>query len=421
MKTAPGTCAELFAFSFRVSNLLRLEELSSMYRVLLVLILTQTAVYGQSNETDLTFMTTPELLTHWGYEVESHTIKTEDHYLLTIHRIPNRKSKYYPILVQHGILMASDSWVLRGPKEDLVLLLADAGFDVWLANTRGNYYSKSHATYKNVQKRFWNFGWNELGLYDIPCMIRHVQRITGQSKIVHMGHSMGTTSFYTMLTKKPEMNEKIFAHVSLAPVAYMDHMKSLIVLRPIVKLIHQLIALQNRLKLYDLFARDVRLTKLIQKICNVNEQNKRSCYRIVFHFIGFDYSQLREEDFDRFMGHFPSGASAGMLLHYFQNAISREFREFDYGHVLNLEKYGTPVPPLYNLTKVTAPVYIYYSTNDYLSHNLDVERLAKKLPNVKKKYLVPYKYFNHMDYIWAKDAKKLLFDDVIETMKDFLL
>lgn len=158
-----------------------------------------------------------------------------------MHRIPNPNSTYYPIIVQHGILLASDSWVLRGPEEDLVFLLADRGFDIWLANTRGNYYSKSHISYNSMQKRFWDFGWDELGMYDIPAMIKYVQKITDRDKIVHMGHSMGTTSFYAMLSKKPEMNDKILAHISLAPVAYMDRMRSLEVLRPITLIIKQLI------------------------------------------------------------------------------------------------------------------------------------------------------------------------------------
>ncbi len=49
----------------------------------------------------------------------------------------------------------------------------------------------------------------------------------------------------------------------------------------------------------------------------------------------------------------------------------------------------------------------------------DVDKLARKLPNVKKKYLVPYKNFNHLDYILAIDAKKLLFDDIINTLRTF--
>lgn len=72
-------------------------------------------------------------------------------------------------------------------------------------------------------------------------MIRHVKKVTGRPKIVHMGHSMGTTSFYAMLSKKPEMSKEIYAHVSLAPVAYMDRMKSLQVLQPLMTVVNELI------------------------------------------------------------------------------------------------------------------------------------------------------------------------------------
>lgn len=55
--------------------------------------------------------------------MENHTVRTDDDYILTMHRIPNQNSRYYPILIQHGIFLASDCWVLRGPKEDLGELL----------------------------------------------------------------------------------------------------------------------------------------------------------------------------------------------------------------------------------------------------------------------------------------------------------
>jgi len=34
-------------------------------------------------------------------------------------------------------------------------LLADAGFDVWLGNVRGNTYSKRHIKYHVDDHRFW--------------------------------------------------------------------------------------------------------------------------------------------------------------------------------------------------------------------------------------------------------------------------
>ena len=37
---------------------------------------------------------------------------------------------------------------------------------------------------------------------------------------------------------------------------------------------------------------------------------------------------------------------------------------FDHGTIGNLKQYGTTYPSEYNLTMVTAPVYLFYSDND---------------------------------------------------------
>lgn len=54
----------------------------------------------------------------YGYPGESHDVQTEDGYTLTIHRIPygrnNTKKNRPVVLLQHGIVLSSDQWVLRG-------------------------------------------------------------------------------------------------------------------------------------------------------------------------------------------------------------------------------------------------------------------------------------------------------------------
>lgn len=50
-----------------------------------------------------------------------------------------------------------------------------------------------------------------------------------------------------------------------------------------------------------------------------------------------------------------------------QHNVGEKFTRFDYGHVdLNMKNYGTSEPPDYNMSLVTAPVYLIYGDNDPL-------------------------------------------------------
>jgi hypothetical protein len=40
---------------------------------------------------------------------------------------------------------------------------------------------------------------------------------------------------------------------------------------------------------------------------------------------------------------------------------------FDYGYFENKRVYGQSAPPDYELSKITAPVFLHYSGNDWLS------------------------------------------------------
>lgn len=63
----------------------------------------------------------------------------------------------------------------------------------------------------------------------------------------------------------------------------------------------------------------------------------------------------------------PASSSTKQSLHYCQSITSGIFRWFDYGIIKNKEYYHTRKPPIYNISKITAPVGLFYSENDQLS------------------------------------------------------
>jgi len=49
----------------------------------------------------------------------------------------------------------------------------------------------------------------------------------------------------------------------------------------------------------------------------------------------------------------------------------------------------------------------------------DVLQLYKQLPNPIGSFRVPLTQFNHLDFMWGKDARTLVYDYVIELMTKY--
>lgn len=121
--------------------------------------------------------------------------------------------------------------------------------------------------------------------------------------------------------------------------------------------------------------------------------------------------------FPVFLSHTPAGASTYQLLHYVQGARSKRFAKFDYGSSeMNLAKYGSVSPPDYKLKNVRTRVILHYADNDWLAAVSDVKRLHSQLPDSQLNHM-PDRMFEHMDFIWGSGTRKVLYNEIIGSMK----
>jgi lysosomal acid lipase/cholesteryl ester hydrolase len=149
------------------------------------------------------------MVKYWKhYNCEQHIVRTQDDYLLCVHRIPSIKtpaserkkdantrleskgieiidrldqftktsnaggSSYNGkpvVLLYHGFLMSSEVWVANQDEQcNLPFVLARNGYDVWLGNARGNKYSQYHVNLSPRHQAFWEFSINEFAMRDLP-------------------------------------------------------------------------------------------------------------------------------------------------------------------------------------------------------------------------------------------------------------
>lgn len=103
---------------------------------------------------------------------------------------------------------------------------AEAGYDVWMGNARGNYYSRNHRSMNPdsiLNQNFWRFSWDEIGNYDLPAFVDYILSVTGQKKLHYVGHSQGGTTFLVLNSLRPEYSEKFISFQGLAPASFFDY------------------------------------------------------------------------------------------------------------------------------------------------------------------------------------------------------
>lgn len=132
-----------------------------------------------------------------------------------------------PIFLQHGLLDSSDTWIINDEDKAPAFMLANAGYDIWLGNSRGNKHSRKHIKYNpDKDAAFWEFSFQHMADFDLPTVFKYVNNATKQ-KLIYIGHSQGTIQMHVALSKRnPGVEDYLDKYFGFGPVAYVSYQKS---------------------------------------------------------------------------------------------------------------------------------------------------------------------------------------------------
>lgn len=383
-----------------------------------------TAMPGYHADDD-TQKTLGEYILSYGYSFEKHKVLTPDGYILTLWRIPKkineRHKKSQPVLFLHGLLDNGFTWLFKDLKQNLPIMLADEGYDVWIGNNRGTLHAKEHInpkkfSWKDPFNEYWDFSLDHLAAIDVHVMIDYVCDITGYNQIDYIGHSQGTAQFFIQSMLNPDyLNAHIRRYVALGAVLFVQNVPGLF-----EKAV-------NWLRIPDFFynigLKNIGMLPALTPLFSaVARYFPRFVEIIVTTITG--YTKRRNFDISRFPLLFlnePGGSSAQNLLHWMQLMRCEEpsVKMFDFGLIGNLEHYGKSQPPDYNIKALKSlefPMYLFAGTKDSIVSAKDFETLIARLPKdkVQHEYIDDY---GHLDYVWANNAHLILYPKIIEFLK----
>lgn len=293
---------------------------STLSLVLLVFFFCQPTVWGRMRLLELTAASGAGIcklvVETWGYVCQEHTVTTKDGYVLSLQRIPKGLSDNAtdqgrpPVLLQHGVLMDGVTWLLNTPNQSLAFILADSGYDVWIANSRGTQYSLGHTTLSSSDPAYWDWSWDELVAYDLPAIVLYVYHQSGQM-LHYVGHSQGTLIALAAFSQR-QLVDKVKSAGLLSPVAYLSRITSPLARAAVDNFLSELLYWSG---LHQFEPRGQAVTSLLKDIC---KKPGIECTDLLTSFTG-ENCCLSTAIVNTFLEHEPQSTATKNMIHLAQS------------------------------------------------------------------------------------------------------
>ncbi|XP_050383396.1 triacylglycerol lipase 2-like [Argentina anserina] len=353
--------------------------------------------------------------TQQGYTCQDYQVTTEDGYILGLQRIATEKSNTsstthkLPVILQHGLSGDAASWLLNPPDQALAFILADKGFDVWLANARGTQSSRGHNSLSTSDPTYWEWTWDQLAAYDLPAYFNYVNNQTGQ-KVHYVGHSLGTLSVLAALSQQ-KLSNTLRSAALLCPIVYLGQITTLL-----GRISAQSYTAEG---LYAAGVREYPPTgqagqNLETFLCS---QPGVDCTNFMAAVTGPTCCQTPISS-NLLFQHIPQSTSTKNMVHLSQMIRRGTITMFDYVFpAINMQHYNQLTPPVYNMASIPkdVPLFFGYGGRDALSDVNDVKALLNDLKDHDRAKLVEQyiEEYAHMDFIMAGNANQKVYDPLI--------
>lgn len=248
-----------------------------------------------------------EFVGKMNYTAEAISVVTKDNYMLRVHRLPQDKPTDKVVFIMHGMLSSSLDWVLIGRDKSIggcnllnlelhylllfipyqALLLHDIGYDVFLGNARGNYYSRKHlhANMSTSSKAFWEFSWHEIGYYDMSSVVDMILQETNAKKMDFIGHSQGVTSFLVLNVLRPKYQKYFRTVIAMSPIAFMSNIQNTYV-RLLASNADRFGVMLNALRIYEVTPSNGVRAVLSKLFCSDSSPSQDICAKLLFLTVG---------------------------------------------------------------------------------------------------------------------------------------
>ncbi|KAI8913667.1 Alpha/Beta hydrolase protein [Gorgonomyces haynaldii] len=371
---------------------------------------------------------TEDFIRFWNFPFQPHYVTTRDGFILSLHRIPfsrqenqrrtlglsKKKSQMSidsvtwtnrpVVLLWHGFLMCSEVWVATpDPMESLAFTLADAGYDVWLGNTRGNKYSCKNRKLKPSQEEFWDFSMDELARYDLPDAVNYILKITGAPSLSYIGFSQGTAQGFSALSIDADLNKKINLFIALAPATKPLKLKngtvqSLINTTPEV--------------IYLLFGKKSLLSSAYFW-ANVLTDNTFAHVIDIAIFGLFAWNSRFMDSKNIIYRHLYSYSSVKIVVHWFQIIKSKRFQMYDDSPSIVTTPQQTGVPR-YPTELIQTPIALFHGGEDTLP---DIPFI---LQNIQEPVLqLEIEEYEHLQFLWGRGQSKTVFPAILGLLAEY--